>query len=110
MRQAGRGQAEFEKALAIDPPSFIAQQELQRTLQMIKEGGPASPGLNARDVGTAAAAGQAQGPVELAPISSAPITLKMTEKTNVIYETVGNWPASMSCSIPTTRRSRSASS
>src|SRR5208283_5037778 len=31
----------------------------------------------------------AQGPVELAPISNVPITLKVTEKANVIYETVG---------------------
>jgi general secretion pathway protein D len=31
----------------------------------------------------------AQGPVELAPISNVPITLKVTEKSNVIYETVG---------------------
>ena len=32
---------------------------------------------------------EAQGPVELAPISNAPITLKLTEKSSVIYETVG---------------------
>jgi len=31
----------------------------------------------------------AQGPVELAPLSNVPITLKVTEKANVIYETVG---------------------
>jgi general secretion pathway protein D len=31
----------------------------------------------------------AQGPVEMAPISNVPITLKVTEKANVIYETVG---------------------
>ena len=31
----------------------------------------------------------AQGPVELAPLANVPITLKVTEKTNVIYETVG---------------------
>jgi general secretion pathway protein D len=31
----------------------------------------------------------ALGPVELAPISNVPITLKVTEKANVIYETVG---------------------
>ena len=31
----------------------------------------------------------AQGPVELAPISNVPITLKLTEDTKVIYDTVG---------------------
>jgi general secretion pathway protein D len=82
---------EFEKALEIDPSSFIAQQELRRTIQMIKEGPNAQPQAS---VGGSQSMlrrmlDQAQGPVELAPISNAPITLKLTEKTNVIYETVG---------------------
>lgn len=93
-RDAGKleeARAEFEKALEIDPSSFIAQQELKRTLQMIQEGQNPQPQAST-------GAGQselrkrlesAQGPVELAPISNAPITLKLTEKTNVIYETVG---------------------
>jgi len=81
---------EFEKALTIDPSSFIAQQELRRTLQMIQEGTSAEPqALNAPKSELRRLLAQAQGPVELAPISSAPITLKMTEKSNVIYETVG---------------------
>ncbi len=32
---------------------------------------------------------QAQGPVELAPISNVPITLKLTEDSKVIYQTIG---------------------
>ncbi|MFZ3263645.1 MAG: cohesin domain-containing protein [Terriglobales bacterium] len=81
----------FEKALEIDGSSFIAQQELKRTLQMIKEAqnpqpqsstGPGVSDLRKR-------LQMAEGPVELAPISGAPITLKLTEKSNVIYETVG---------------------
>src|SRR5208283_3359463 len=81
---------EFEKALEIDPSSFIAQQELRRTLQMIQEGTGAEPqALNTPRSELRKLLSQAQGPVELAPISSAPITLKMTEKSNVIYETVG---------------------
>jgi general secretion pathway protein D len=94
MRDAGKleeARAEFEKALEIDGSSFIAQQELKHTLQMIKEAqnpqpqsstGGAATGLRKR-------LESAQGPVELAPISSAPITLKLTEKSSVIYETVG---------------------
>jgi len=82
---------EFQKGLEIDPSSFIAQQELKRTQQMIKEAqnpqpqassSPATSPLRRR-------LESAQGPVELAPISNLPITLKLTEKTNVIYETVG---------------------
>jgi general secretion pathway protein D len=82
--------AEFQKAIEIDPSSFIAQQELKRTQQMIDEAKNPQP--------QAAAPGQsmlrrrlaqAQGPVELAPISNVPITLKLTEDTKVIYETIG---------------------
>ncbi len=94
MRDAGKLEealTEFQKGLDIDPSSFIAQQELKRTQQMIKEAqnpqpqassAPGSTALRRRLEG-------AQGPVELAPISNLPITLKLTEKTNVIYETVG---------------------
>ncbi|MFZ0478458.1 MAG: cohesin domain-containing protein [Terriglobales bacterium] len=82
--------SEFEKALSIDPSSFIAQQELRRTLQMIQEGPDAQPQASAGATSELRKLlSKAQGPVQLAPISSAPITLKMTEKSNVIYETVG---------------------
>ncbi|HUB01988.1 MAG TPA: tetratricopeptide repeat protein [Terriglobales bacterium] len=81
---------EFEKALEIDPSSYIAQQELRRTMQMIKEGPNAPPQASGGPPSMLRRMlDQAQGPVELAPISNAPITLKLTEKTNVIYETVG---------------------
>jgi len=93
MRDAGKldeALVEFQKAMEIDPSSFIAQQELKRTQQMIKEAQnpqpqAATPGATALRRRLEAA----QGPVELAPISNVPITLKVTEKTNVIYETVG---------------------
>jgi general secretion pathway protein D len=81
---------DFQKALEIDPSSFIAQQELKRTQQMIKEA--QNPQPQASGPGTTALRRRlesAQGPVELAPISNVPITLKVTEKSNVIYETVG---------------------
>src|SRR5690348_15634928 len=82
LRQAGQLQVAlkmFEEAAAIDPSSFIATQEIKRTQDMIKQ---------AQTAGKEApqpAAGplrrmleQAGGPVELAPISNTPITLKMT--------------------------------
>jgi general secretion pathway protein D len=92
-REAGKldeALTEFQKALEIDPSSFIAQQELRRTQQMIKERDNPQP--------EAAAPGgsalrrrleQAQGPVDLAPISNIPITLKVSDDTKVIYETIG---------------------
>ena len=89
---AGRldeARGEFEKALSIDPSSFIAQQELRRTLQALQDGSSPQPQANAKQSELRKLLSEAQGPVELTPISSAPITLKMTEKSNVIYETVG---------------------
>src|SRR5438552_921741 len=82
--------AEFQKAVEGDPSSPIAQQEIRRTQQMIdgakapgpKAAAPAPSGLQQR-------VQEAQGPVELAAISNIPITLKLTEDTKVIYETVG---------------------
>jgi general secretion pathway protein D len=93
LRDAGKldeAAAEFEKGLAIDPSSFIAQQELKRTRQMIKE--LQNPQTEVIGPGTSALRKRletAQGPVELGAISNVPITLKVTEKSNVIYETVG---------------------
>ena len=93
LRDAGKLEealAEFEKALSIDGSSFIAQQELRRTQQMIQEGKNPQPQASA--AGATALRRRlesAQGPVELAPISNVPITLKLTEDTKVIYETIG---------------------
>ena len=89
---AGRfdeARGEFEKALSIDPSSFIAQQELRRALQALQDNSGPQPQANAKQSELRKLLSEAQGPVELTPISSAPITLKMTEKSNVIYETVG---------------------
>src|SRR6059036_3928678 len=82
--------AEFQKAVEVDPSSPIAQQEIRRTQQMIdaakapgpKAAAPAPSGLQQR-------VQEAQGPVELAAISNIPITLKLTEDSKVIYETIG---------------------
>ena len=81
--------AEFQKAVAIDPSLFVAQQELKRTQKMIDDqrnpppqaAGP--PGSLERKVREAA------GPVELAAISNTPITVKLTEDSKVIFQTVG---------------------
>ncbi len=92
MRDAGKldeALVEFQRGLEIDPSSFIAQQELKRTEQMIKEAQNPQPQASAAPSALRRRLEAAQGPVELAPISNVPITLKVTEKSNVIYETVG---------------------
>jgi general secretion pathway protein D len=82
--------AAFQKALAIDPSLFIAKQELMRTVKMINDkqnpqpqaaGPPTSLERKLRDAG---------GPVELAPISNTPITVKMlSTKSDQVYRTIG---------------------
>jgi len=82
---------EFEQAIAIDPSSFIAQQEANKIRRAIKQAEqPSQP------VASAAAQSamhkrmeEAGGPVELAPIANTPITLKLSEDTKTIYETIG---------------------
>lgn len=93
LREAGKlGDAlnEFKEAAEIDPSSSIAVQEIQRTQKMIdavKAGRPQStappPGPLEKRIE------EATGPVDLAQISNVPITLKATEDTKFIYETIG---------------------
>src|SRR5882724_1329096 len=85
--------AEFQKAAEIDPSSASAQQEIKRTQDLIQkqqnpQASPQSQNQPPSDVIKRRLA-QAQGPVELQAISDQPITLKMTEDTKVIYETIG---------------------
>jgi general secretion pathway protein D len=94
LRDAGKLQeamAEFRKAAQVDTSSSVAQQEIRRTQKMIDAASQPAPGprsatpaelLDKRLEG-------AKGPVELAAISSIPITLKVTNDTKVLYETVG---------------------
>src|SRR5437016_4872266 len=94
LRDAGKldaAMAEFRKAAEIDSASFIAQQEIRRTQKMIDAAGASSAPQSetAPRTGLQKRLDDAQGPVELASISNVPITLKLTEDTKVIYDTVG---------------------
>src|SRR5256886_2533033 len=94
LRDAGKlddGMAEFRKAAEIDSASFIAQQEIRRTQKMIDaaSSSPSPQSDTPPRTGLQKRLDDAQGPVELAPISNVPITLKLTEDTKVIYDTVG---------------------
>jgi general secretion pathway protein D len=93
LRDAGKldeALAEFQRAMQIDPSSFIAQQEVRRTQQMIEEGKSGAPQARMKSQDSLARrVQQATGPMELAPIANVPITLKLSEDTKVIYETVG---------------------
>jgi general secretion pathway protein D len=82
--------AEFQKALAIDPSLFIAKQELQQVLKIINDQRNPPPQAAGPPVGLERKLHDAAGPVELAPISNIPITVKMlATKSDVVYRTVG---------------------
>ena len=90
LREGGKLQEalkEFETAVQIDPSSFIAQQEVRRTRELIDQAN--NPGQRPRQQGLSDRVNQAAPPVELAPISNQPITLRLSEDTKVIYETIG---------------------
>ncbi len=81
--------AEFQKALAIDPSSFIAKQELTRTLKMINDQQNPPPQAAGPPAGLEQRVHEAAGPVELAAISNVPITVKLTDKSDTVYRTIG---------------------
>jgi general secretion pathway protein D len=80
---------EFQKASAVDPSSFIAQQELRRTQELLNQTTNPPQAVAAPPNALRKRLADAQGPVELTAISNVPITLKSTEDTKVIYEIVG---------------------
>jgi general secretion pathway protein D len=81
--------AQFQKAMMIDPSLFIAKQELNRTLKMIEDQRNPPPQAAGPPTGLERRVHEAAGPVELAPISSTPITVKLTDKSDIVYRTIG---------------------
>jgi general secretion pathway protein D len=92
LREDGKLQeavVEFQKAVLMDPSLFIAQQELKQTLQMINDATNPPPQAAGPPNSLERRIKEAGGPVELAPISNVPITVKLTEDSKVIYQTIG---------------------
>jgi len=81
--------AEFQKALDIDPSLFIAKQELLRTQKMINDQRNPQPQAAGPPASLERRVHDAAGPVELAPISNIPITVKLTDKSDTVYRTIG---------------------
>jgi general secretion pathway protein D len=83
--------AEFQRAAEIDSTNYAAQQELQRTAEMIKkqaqqqaEAAPSKPLSQ-----LAKMAAETEGPVDLEPLSDTPVTLRMTTTSDNVYKTIG---------------------
>jgi len=82
---------EFQLAAMIDASSGIAQQEIKRTQRLIDKAlQPATgPPISRTQEGLSETAANIAGPVQLAPISQTPLTLKLAEDSKTIYETIG---------------------
>jgi len=81
--------AAFQKALSIDPSLFIAKQELNRTVKMINDQRNPQPQAAGPPAGLEKKIHEAAGPVELGPISNIPITVKLTDKSDTVFRTIG---------------------
>ena len=80
--------AEFQKAMAIDPSSPIAEQETRRTMEMLASSKAAAEGA-AKPAAPPEDSKLMEKPPELTPLSRAPINLKMTNDARIVFETVG---------------------
>src|SRR3569833_2367165 len=90
LREAGKlpeALAEFEQAMRVDPSSFMAVQEARRTKDMIDQ--QANPDQQPKQTQLSERLRSAGSPVDLAAISNQPITLRMSEDSKVVYETIG---------------------
>jgi general secretion pathway protein D len=84
--QAAAG--EFQRAETIDPSSPVAEQELQRTIQMIADknreaDAAAQPPTDSNQPVLASM------PPEIKPLSRAAITLKMSDDAKIVFGTIG---------------------
>src|SRR5467141_2291003 len=79
---------EFQRAQAIDPSSPVAEQELRKTVEMIAEKN------HENDAAAELPADSSQPPLaslpaEIKPLSRAPINLKMSNDSKIVFDTVG---------------------
>jgi general secretion pathway protein D len=80
--------SEFQRALAIDPSSPVADQELRKTVELITEknraaDAAAEPPADSNEQTLAAM------PPEIKPFSRAAINLKMSDDAKVVFNTIG---------------------
>ena len=77
---------EFQKALAADPSSSIAEQELSRTAEIIAEKGHANEAPLPTDHNQQPLAAM---PPEMKPLSRTPISMKTSNDARIVFDTIG---------------------
>lgn len=92
LRERGQLEAaasEFQRAMAIDPSSPIAEQELRRTVNLIEEKNRENAAATEPPKEEHAEPPLASTPPELKPLSHAPINLKMSNDAKIVFDTIG---------------------
>src|SRR6266404_759582 len=92
LRERGQLEAaasEFQRAVAIDPSSPIAEQELRKTVSMIEEKNRANNAATEPPKSESNEPPLASMPPEIKPLSRAAINLKMTNDAKIVFDTIG---------------------
>jgi len=80
--------AEFQHAVAVDPSSPVAEQELRKTVEMIAEKEHANEAAVAPPPETGAPT-LAAAPPELKPLNTSAISLHMANDAKIVFDTIG---------------------
>jgi general secretion pathway protein D len=81
--------SELQRAQILDPSSVIADQELRKTLDMLAERVRATEPTAEQSLMENGAPTLASEPPELKPLSRAPISLKMSNDSKIVFDTIG---------------------
>jgi len=81
--------AEFQHAQVLDPSSVIADQELKKTLDMMADKVRANDQQAEQPLMENGEPALASRPPELKPLSRAPISLKMSNDSKIVFDTIG---------------------
>jgi general secretion pathway protein D len=81
--------SEFQRAQVMDPSNMIADQELKKTLQLMADKARASQATDEVPLMENGVPVLASHAPEIKPLSRAPINLKMTNDSKVVFDTIG---------------------
>jgi general secretion pathway protein D len=93
LRDSGKLQeaiVEFQRAFEIDPTNFAARSEAHRTEEIMKKEAHAGEETPKKQLPLDKMAQEAAGPVELQPLSSTLISLRLTENATMVYKTIAH--------------------
>src|SRR5712691_4141646 len=92
LRERGQLEAaasEFQRAVAIDPSSPIAEQELRKTVGLIEEKNRANNAATEPPTDTGGEPPLASMPPEIKPLPNTSISLSMSNDAKIVFETIG---------------------